>query len=237
MKKIILAILCLFIISMGLACVAASDNSTMTADSIQNTDQQHITVADNMTVENDLNDTSANVIDTDISDINSDSVKTTNDTQNNTNSTSDYKLNIVGPKLPDTKDLNITGPKNSNKKLTLMESIKDWFNPIHTLEHYNKTPVGLLNEIEILTFHYAKDFGQNPDLTLHDCVYRVLWNQDYHYTLKYEKAKYVVMNAHNMALHKYPNKNFTLNKELTIKDMENFNNEYHPYVSDAWMED
>lgn len=43
MKKIILSLLCLLIISLGVACAAASDNTTVTHDSIQTIDQQHIT--------------------------------------------------------------------------------------------------------------------------------------------------------------------------------------------------
>ena len=66
MKKNILPILCLFIISMGLTCVAASDNSPMTAEPIQNTNQQHILVENSMTVENDSKDTSASLIKTDL---------------------------------------------------------------------------------------------------------------------------------------------------------------------------
>ena len=51
MKKIILSLLCLLIISLGVACVAASDNTTLTHDSIQTFDQQQIPADTNMTVE------------------------------------------------------------------------------------------------------------------------------------------------------------------------------------------
>ena len=38
MNKFILSLLCFLIVSIGVACVAASDNTTMTHDSIQTID-------------------------------------------------------------------------------------------------------------------------------------------------------------------------------------------------------
>ncbi|MBQ6099684.1 MAG: hypothetical protein IJL02_07465 [Methanobrevibacter sp.] len=116
MKKIILSLLCLLIISLGVACVAASDNTTVTHDSIQTIDQQHIPVDTNMTAENNINNKIANTTDNDVAQtVNNDTinvidnavtadnaVKVADNTANAQPTKNPTKLDIKGPKI--TKD-------------------------------------------------------------------------------------------------------------------------------------
>ena len=65
---------------MGVACVAASDNTTMTHDSIQTIDHQEIPVDTNITVENAINNDAANTADNDVAKVIDDAVTVGNDT-------------------------------------------------------------------------------------------------------------------------------------------------------------
>ena len=117
MKKIILSLLCLLIISLGVACAAASDNTTVTHDSIQTIDQQHIPVDTNMTVEKDINNNNANTTDNDVAQtVNNNTVNVIDNAvivDNNAIKVADNTAGVQPTKIP-TK-LDIKGPKNPTK--------------------------------------------------------------------------------------------------------------------------
>ena len=125
------------IISLGVACVAASDNTTLTHDSIQTFDQQQIPADTNMTVENDINNNIANTPDNDVAQtVNKDTVNVIDNAvtvDNNAKKVADNtadaqptknptKLNIKGPKTP-TK-LDIKGPKITKDGLKIKNNDK-----------------------------------------------------------------------------------------------------------------
>ena len=111
MKKILLSLLCLFIISCGISCVCASSdlaNATQNQDFLQN-DTQNVTV-DNTTIVIDQNAT-ASAIENITADDNG--TVQSNETLNNVTGNSTYKLDIKGPNLNGT-DLKIKGPNVSS---------------------------------------------------------------------------------------------------------------------------
>ncbi|WP_298499793.1 hypothetical protein [uncultured Methanobrevibacter sp.] len=135
MKRIILSLLCLLIISLGVACAAASDNTTVTHDSIQTIDQQHIPVDKNMTVENNINNKIANTTDNDVVQaVNNDTIHVIDnavtvdntvkvaDNTANAQPTKNPKLDIKGPKTP--AKLDIKGPKITKDGLKIKNSNK-----------------------------------------------------------------------------------------------------------------
>ena len=119
MNKIFIVLLGLLIITMGVACVAASDNATLNNDSIQTIDQQHIQVDDNESIGSGLND-DVNVVG-----------NSTADTNNN--STSGPKLDIKGPKSP--SKLDIKGPKLPFNAKSAASHYNDAFKEISQREY------------------------------------------------------------------------------------------------------
>ena len=110
MKKTMFILLCLTIISLAIASVSAIDNETMTDDSIQTIDQQHISVDTNGTNENDLNDISVQVDNnTTINVENTTNVINVTDNAKKTVE-NNGSLNIPGPR-PNQGHLDLRGPK------------------------------------------------------------------------------------------------------------------------------
>lgn len=111
MKKIILSLFCLLIISFGISCVCASGditNVTQHQDFLQN-DTQNLTV-DNTTMVIDQNST-ASVTENITADDNG--TVQSNETSDNATNNSTNKVNITGPKL------NIKGPKLNGTNLNI----------------------------------------------------------------------------------------------------------------------
>lgn len=96
MNKILLTLLCLTIVSIGIACVSAADNATMAHDFIQAHDSQNINIDANLTVEKDVADNGTADADTTPHD---DAMPADNVTGNHTATGNNTpKLDIKGPK-------------------------------------------------------------------------------------------------------------------------------------------
>ena len=216
MNKIIFSLLCLLIITMGVACVAASDNTTINHDSLQTIDQQHIPVDSNMTVDSNMivnnnktveNSTHNNVSNTTKYRIiyydkktgnvtgNDTNVQSTNKTVNATNETP--KLDIKGPKFNDTK-LNIKGPKG----------------PIGPLEPSEHTK---------LAYHYAKIYKEHPEWNITQRIRCFYVNEvgSNLYKYSFEDTVAIILRAHNIACKHYNGTtNIENNKPLAEWEMD-----------------
>ena len=189
MNKIIFSLLCLLIITMGVACVAASDNTTINHDSLQTIDQQHIPVDSNMTVDSSMtvknNMTVENNTHNDVSNTTQYRIihydkKTGNVTGNDTNVQSTNqtpKLNIKGPKV--TK-LNIKGPKG----------------PIGPLEPSEHTK---------LAYRYAKIYKEHPEWNITQRIRCFYVNEvgSNLYKYSFEDTVAIILRAHNIACKHY----------------------------------
>lgn len=195
MNKIILSLLCLFIVSMGVACVAASDNTTMTHDSIQTIDQQQIPVDTNMTVENNIDNETVKVIDDAVT-VDNDTVKVVDNTANaqQTNSSAKPHLDIKGPKLNKTP-LKIKGPKGPIKLKPLTEH-------------------------ERTVYHYFTIFIKHPEWDLHRCAEEVF--RTYHRCNYWKETSKIIAEAHNQALFQYHGKDMVIKKNLNGDEVYNF---------------
>ena len=222
MNKIILSLLCLLIVSMGVACVAASDNTTMTHDSIQTIDQQHIPVDTNMTVENCIDNNAANTADNgtakaidDAVTVDNDAVKVVDNTvtvdndvakvvdntanAQQTNSSAKPHLDIKGPKIIKNNNLNIKGPKG---------------------------PIKLkpMTEYERNVYHYFTIFIKHPEWDLHRCAEEVF--RTYHRCNYWKETSKIIAEAHNQALFQYRGNDMVIKKNLNGDEV------YH-YVTDG----
>ena len=181
---------------MGVACVAASDNTTINHDSLQIIDQQHIPVDSNMTVESNINNDipntanntiipAENSIKNDVSNTSDYRIihydkKTVNVTDNDTNVQSTNqtpKLNIKGPKV--TK-LNIKGPKG----------------PIGPLEPSEHTK---------LAYRYAKIYKEHPEWNITQRIRCFYVNEvgSNLYKDSFEDTVAIILRAHNIACKHY----------------------------------
>ena len=179
MKKTIFILLCLTIISMGIASVSASDNGTMTDASIQTIDQQHISVDNNMTNENYLNYISVQVDN-----------NTTSNSENSAINVDNVTVDDFKP-VEKTAELNITGPK------------KDGGLKINGPKLPSNGPKIEFTKMEKDIFHFAKIFKENLDWTPYGCMYYFLKNTDStHYTWK--QVALIIARAHNIAVDHSP---------------------------------
>ena len=179
MNKIIFSLLCLLIITMGVACVAASDNTTINHDYLQTIDQQHIPVDSNMTVENSIHNEVSNTTNNTIIPIDNDTVKAAGNDTNVQPTNKTPKLDIKGPKFNDTK-LNIKGPKG----------------PVGPLEPSEHTK---------LAFHYAKIYSQHPEWNITQRIRCFYVNEvgSNLYKYSFEDTVTIILRAHNIACKHY----------------------------------
>ncbi|WP_406535296.1 hypothetical protein [Methanobrevibacter sp.] len=222
MNKIILSLLCLLIVSMGVACVAASDNTTMTHDSIQTIDQQHIPVDTNITVENGINNDAANTADNgtvkaidDAVTVDNDTVKVADNTANaqQTNNSTQPHLDIKGPKIIKNNNLNIKGPKGPIKLKPMTE--------------YERT-----------VYHYFTIFIKHPEWDLHRCAEEVF--RTYNRCNYWKETSKIIAEAHNQALFQYRGNDMVIKKNLNGDEVyqyvtEGANNYYFGnIVNERW---
>lgn len=110
MKKILLSVLCIFLISCGISCVCATNdmgNATMNHDFSQNDTQPDVDNTTAVTLQNSTSCQKTENITEDGNNTVQSNETSTNGTCNNT-----PKFNIVGPK--NITHVNIPGPKGSN---------------------------------------------------------------------------------------------------------------------------
>ena len=211
MNKIIFSLLCLLIITIGVACVAASDNTTINHDSLQTIDQQHIPVDSNMTVENTVNNeisnttTVENSINNEISNTtkytiihaDNDTVKVAGNDTNVQPTNKTPKLDIRGPKVNDTK-LDIKGPKG----------------PVGPMEPSKHTK---------LAYHYAKIYSQHPEWNITQRIRCFYVNEvgSNLYKYSFEDTVTIILRAHNIACKHYNGTtNIENNKPLAEWEMK-----------------
>lgn len=233
MKKIFLSLMCLLIISMGVCCASASDNTTMAHDSIQTIDQQNVPVDSSMNVENDLNNNvTVDNVAVKIAD-NITKVQPTNKTSildiqgpKNNNTIIDIqgpkinglKLDIQGPKNDSTiiasqgpkingPKLDIQGPKVNGPKINL----KGPKSPVITVSGPSKFYIDVN--------HYAKIFFQHPEWNITKCIDYFFKTAD---VSPYNDLQVtsIICKAHNLAFHAYNGTSkMATNKKLTDQDV------------------
>jgi hypothetical protein len=198
MKKLLLMLLCLFVVSVFATVAFASSDVGDIAnnDSIQISDNPNadISIPVNMTSPDNTDPSEAISVEPDANQTiqNKDSSVTAEDVNvepanqiinndtfsDNGSSKNAPELNITGPKI-NGSNLHINGPKipKDGPKITLSQMDKD-------------------------IYHFARIFCEHPNWDLYDCIDHVRFHSSYHW----HEISIVVAKAHNIALHKYKGK-------------------------------
>lgn len=232
---------------MGVACVAASDNTTMTHDSIQTIDQQHIPVDTNITAENGINNDAANTADNGTTKAIDDAATVDNGINNDAANTADNgTVKVVDDAVTVDNDAvkvvdNTANAQQTNSSAKPHLDIKG--------PKLNKTPLNIkgpkgpitikpMTEYERTVYHYFTIFIKHPEWDLHRCAEEVF--HTYKRCNYWKETSKIIAEAHNQALFQYNGKDMAIKKNLNGDEVYNYvtdgaNNYYFSnIVNERW---